>query len=101
MDKNAYANASADDLRHQALGLIERVLCSEAKVDYSRLRQGNIIESDFRDLIAAADRISNSPLFIDDTAAPSILEIRARARRWRDDKRIFPAKKSDRRGCAR
>jgi replicative DNA helicase len=74
-----------------ATQLIERVLCSEARVDYAQLRRGGrMMEQDFRGLIAAADRISNAPFYIDDTAAPSILEIRARARRWRDDRTIFP-----------
>lgn len=74
-----------------ATQLIERVLCSEARVDYAQLRRGGrMMEQDFRGLIAAADRISNAPFFIDDSAAPSILELRARARRWRDDRSIFP-----------
>src|SRR5690606_6370989 len=74
-----------------ATQLIERVLCAEARVDYSQLRRGGrMMEQDFRGLIAAADRISNAPFYIDDTAAPSILEIRARSRRWRDDRTIFP-----------
>jgi len=74
-----------------AAQLIERILCSEARVDAQQLRRGGrMMEQDFRSLIAAADRISNAPLYIDDTAAPSILEIRARSRRWRDDKTIFP-----------
>jgi replicative DNA helicase len=74
-----------------ATQLVERVLCSEARVDYSLLRRGGrMMEQDFRGLIAAADRISNAPLYIDDTAAPSILELRARSRRWRDDRTIFP-----------
>ncbi|TPV94209.1 MAG: replicative DNA helicase [Myxococcales bacterium FL481] len=69
--------------------LIERVLCSEAQVDYSNLRVGRFVESDYRQLIAAADRISSAKLFIDDTAAPSILEIRNSARRWKGDRNIF------------
>ncbi|MEE9386601.1 MAG: replicative DNA helicase [Nannocystaceae bacterium] len=69
--------------------LVERVLCSEAQVDYSNLRVGRFVESDYRQLIAAADRISSAGLFIDDTAAPTILEIRNSARRWRGDRNIF------------
>jgi replicative DNA helicase len=84
-------------LEMSAPQLIERILCSEAKVDYSRLRRGSVSETDFQDLISAADRIASAPLFIDDTAAPSILEIRARARRWRDDKTIFPPQEEDER----
>ncbi len=97
-----YANAAPDQrpprypvlffsLEMGAAQLIERVLCSEARVDYAQLRRGGrMMEQDFRGLISAADRISNAKLFIDDSAAPSILEIRARARRWRDDRSIFP-----------
>jgi replicative DNA helicase len=97
-----YTNAPADQrpprypvlffsLEMGATQLIERVLCSEARVDYAQLRRGGrMMEQDFRNLIAAADRISSAPLYIDDTAAPSIMEIRARARRWRDDRTIFP-----------
>ena len=97
-----YMNAPADQrparypvlffsLEMGATQLIERVLCSEARVDYAQLRRGGrMMEQDFRNLIAAADRISSAPLYIDDTAAPSIMEIRARARRWRDDRTIFP-----------
>lgn len=75
-----------------ATQLIERILCAEARVDAQRLRRGGggMMEQDFRSLIAAADRISNAKLYIDDTASPSILELRARSRRWRDDKTIFP-----------
>ncbi|HFE45024.1 MAG TPA: replicative DNA helicase [Nannocystis exedens] len=69
--------------------LIERILCSEARVDFSKLRSGQFIENDFRDLVNAADRISNAKLYVDDQAAPTILEIRARARRFREDKNIF------------
>ena len=46
-------------------------------------------EADFQALIRAADRVSRAKLYVDDTAAPTILEIRARARRFRDDANIF------------
>jgi replicative DNA helicase len=72
--------------------LIERVLCSEARVDASKLRAGRLMESDFRELVSAADRMHKAPLFIDDSGAPTILEIRARSRRFRQDKQLFPAK---------
>lgn len=77
-------------LEMSADSLVERILCAEARMDASKLRKGDLIESDFRDLIEAADRVASSKLYIDDTAAPSIMEIRARARKWRDDPSIFP-----------
>jgi replicative DNA helicase len=76
-----------------ATQLVERVLCSEAKVDYSKLRSGAFIDDDFRRMIGAADRISQARFFIDDQASPSILEMRARARRFREDRTIFTGNK--------
>jgi replicative DNA helicase len=82
-----------------AAQLVERVLCSEARVDYQTVRRGGrMMESDFKGLIAAADRITKSPLYIDDTAAPSILDIRERAMRWNDDPTIFPPDEEDQSG---
>jgi hypothetical protein len=51
------------------------------------------VDDDFRRMISAADRISRAKFFIDDQAAPSILEMRARARRFREDKHIFTGHK--------
>jgi replicative DNA helicase len=72
--------------------LIERILCSEARVDASRLRAGRMVEQEFRELVQAADRLHKAPLFIDDSGAPTILEIRARARRFRQDRQLFAPK---------
>jgi replicative DNA helicase len=74
-----------------ATQLIERMLCSEARVDYQLLRRGGRMStSDFEKLIAAAQRIADAPLYIDDQAALSITEMRGRARRWRENRSIFP-----------
>ncbi len=61
--------------------LITRMLCAEAKVDASRLRSGFLSEGDWRKLTAAAARLSEAPLHIDDTPALTVLEMRAKARR--------------------
>ncbi|HEY8375672.1 MAG TPA: replicative DNA helicase, partial [Nannocystis sp.] len=73
-----------------AAQLVERVLCSEARIDYSKLRTGDYTEDDWARMTGAASRIAQSKFYIDDQAAPTILEMRARARRFRDDKSIFP-----------
>lgn len=64
--------------------LIERVLCSEAKIDAQAVRKGTrLMEPDFRALIAAADRMANHcELYIDDRASLSITEIRSTSRTW-------------------
>jgi replicative DNA helicase len=51
-----------------------------------------MVEQEFRELVQAADRLHKAPLFIDDSGAPTILEIRARARRFRQDRQLFPPK---------
>lgn len=61
--------------------LVQRMLCSQARVDAHKLRSGFLSPSDWPKLTAAAGRLSDSPIFIDDTPAISALELRAKARR--------------------
>ncbi len=61
--------------------LVIRMLCSEAGVEGTRLRTGFLHESDWPKLTLAAGTLSDAPIFIDDTAALSVLELRAKARR--------------------
>ena len=63
-----------------------RMLCSEARVDSARLRSGFLSESDWPKLTMAAGALSDAPLFIDDSAAISVLELRAKARRLKADR---------------
>jgi replicative DNA helicase len=58
-----------------------RLLCSEAKVSNSRVRSGKLQDTDFPRLVDAASKIAQADIFIDDTAAISVLEMRAKARR--------------------
>lgn len=61
--------------------LVQRVLCSEARVDAHSLRKGRLAESDWPTLSMAAGRLASAPIFIDDTAGITCLEIKAKARR--------------------
>ncbi|HEY1553035.1 MAG TPA: replicative DNA helicase [Kofleriaceae bacterium] len=70
--------------------LAERMLCSEAKVDSSALRRGQLQRQDMSNLTAAASQISQAPILIDDTPALSLREVRARSRRFRSDPSLFP-----------
>jgi len=74
--------------------LVERLVCSEGRVDSQRLRVGQLDQRDWINLTKAASRISEAPIFIDDAGAPTLLEIRAKARRWRSDPNIFPPQDS-------
>jgi replicative DNA helicase len=65
--------------------LVIRMLCSQANVEGTRLRTGYLNESDWPKLTIAAGSLSESPIYIDDTAALSVLEMRAKARRLKAD----------------
>jgi len=66
--------------------LVQRMLCGVAKVDGSKLRGGFLRESDWPKLTRAAGKLSESPIYIDDTPALSVLEMRAKARRLKKEK---------------
>ncbi|MCI5066528.1 replicative DNA helicase [bacterium] len=61
--------------------LVMRMLCGVGRVDSSRVRTGNLQEHDFPKLVDAASRISEAPIFIDDTPAMTVTELRAKCRR--------------------
>jgi replicative DNA helicase len=65
--------------------LVIRMLCSQAHVEGTRLRTGYLNESDWPKLTIAAGNLSEAPIYIDDTAALSVLEMRAKARRLKAD----------------
>jgi replicative DNA helicase len=66
--------------------LVMRMLCSEARIDSQRLRGGFLKDSDWPKLAKAAGMLAEAPVFIDDTGAISILEMRAKARRLQAEK---------------
>ncbi len=61
--------------------LAMRLLCSVGRVDSNRIRTGRLKDSDWPKLIRATGMLSETPLFIDDTPAISVLEMRAKTRR--------------------
>jgi len=68
--------------------LVQRMLTSEARVDAQRLRKGMLRDDDFTRMARAAGTLSAAPIWIDDTAGISLLEIRSKARRLRADAKI-------------
>jgi replicative DNA helicase len=65
-----------------------RMLCSEARIDSSRLRGGFFSMEDWHRLTDAAGTLSEAPIYIDDSPSLSAMEIRAKARRLKMDKNI-------------
>ncbi|HTI72291.1 MAG TPA: replicative DNA helicase [Candidatus Limnocylindria bacterium] len=68
-------------LEMTADSLVQRMLCSLARVNGKAVRDGFMSEGDFRKLTTAASKLSKAPLYVDDTSGLSILQLRARARR--------------------
>ena len=65
-----------------------RMLCSEARIDSSRLRGGFFSMEDWHRLTDAAGVLSETPIYIDDSPSLTAMEIRAKARRLKMDKNI-------------
>ncbi len=61
--------------------LVQRMLCAHAKVDAHKVRTGYLSPSDWPRLTAAAGKLSEASIFIDDSPAISVMELRAKARR--------------------
>lgn len=68
--------------------LVQRMLCAHAKVDAHKVRTGYLATSDWPRLTAAAGKLSEAPIYIDDTAAISVMELRAKARRLKAHQNI-------------
>src|SRR5690606_29112445 len=68
--------------------LVTRMLCSEARVDMSRVRNGQLTERDFQRLADTAGRLSEAGIYIDDTSDMTIMELRSRARRLKQERDI-------------
>jgi replicative DNA helicase len=63
------------------LELSQRLLCSEAKVDSTRVRNGHLQPDDWKKISGAMGRLGEAPIWIDDNPNLTIMEIRAKARR--------------------
>ncbi|WP_460030505.1 replicative DNA helicase [Megalodesulfovibrio paquesii] len=68
--------------------LMQRMLCAWGKVDLAKMRRGNINDEDWSKLHTAADHFSRASLFIDDTPALSVTELRGRCRRLKREKNL-------------
>jgi replicative DNA helicase len=66
--------------------LVQRMLTSEARVDAMRVRTGRLQDDDYPRLAQAAGLLNTAPIYVDDTPALSILEMRAKARRLKADR---------------
>lgn len=78
VEKKALAIFSLEMSKQQ---LTQRLMCSEARIDASRLRSGTLRDEDWPKLSRAVGRLAEAQIFIDDTASITLLELRAKIRR--------------------
>jgi replicative DNA helicase len=69
------------EMSQQELAL--RILCSEADVSFSRLRAGHLSQKQWQAIVQTVRRLAPSPLYIDDSPNPSLLEVASKTRRLR------------------
>jgi replicative DNA helicase len=68
--------------------LVQRMLTAEGRVDAQKMRKGLLRDEDYSRLARAAGILSGAPIWIDDSAGISLLEIRSKARRLKADQDI-------------
>jgi replicative DNA helicase len=72
------------EMGQQELAL--RILCSEADISFGRLRGGRVAQKEWTRIVQTVRANNESPLFIDDSANPSLLEVASKARRLKAEK---------------
>jgi replicative DNA helicase len=93
---NIAANAAIEQQKHVGIfslemskeSLVIRLLCSEARIDSHKLRTGFSSREDWNKMTRALGRLADAPLYIDDSPALSIMQIRAKARRLKAEKSL-------------
>ncbi len=86
---SALRNAAVDfktpvaifSLEMSSVQLVHRMVSGEAELESDKLRRGNLQAYEWQQLISKTGKLSEAPIFIDDTPALSILELRAKSRR--------------------
>ena len=75
-------------LEMSSLQLVTRLMASESEIASEKLKKGNLEEYEFQQLTDKTRKISEAPLFIDDTPGLSVFELRAKARRLKEQHKI-------------
>ena len=82
----AKKNVAVFSLEMSKEQLVQRLLTAEARIDAHKLRTGNLKDADWPLLTEAAGQLAEAPIYIDDTPAISVLEMRAKCRRLQAQK---------------
>lgn len=93
---SALRNAAVDfsipvaifSLEMASLQLVNRLISAEAELDSEKIKKGNLADFEWQQMVHKTTRLSSAPIFIDDTPALSILELRAKCRRLKAEHNI-------------
>ena len=93
---SAMRNAAVDfnhpvaifSLEMSSIQLVNRLISAEAELESEKLKKGNLADFEWQQLVHKTNRLSAAPIFIDDTPALSILELRAKCRRLKAEHNI-------------
>lgn len=75
-------------LEMASVQLVQRLICAEAELDAQKVRTGKLENYEWQQLITRIGSLSNAPLYIDDTPGISIMDLRAKCRRLKAEKKI-------------
>jgi len=68
-------------LEMSSIQLVNRMISAEAELEGEKIRRGNLADYEWKQLVHKTSRLQSAPIFIDDTPALTILELRAKSRR--------------------
>ncbi len=93
---SALRNAAVDfnfpvaifSLEMASLQLVNRLISAEAELESEKIKKGNLADFEWQQLVTKTNRLSSAPIFIDDTPALSILELRAKCRRLKAEHNV-------------
>ncbi|NOT76461.1 MAG: replicative DNA helicase [Cyclobacteriaceae bacterium] len=93
---SALRNAAVDfnfpvalfSLEMASLQLVNRLISAEAELESEKIKRGNLADFEWQQLVHKTNRLSAAPIFIDDTPALSILELRAKCRRLKAEHNV-------------
>ncbi len=93
---SALRNAAVDfkipvaifSLEMASVQLVNRMISAEAELEGEKIKRGNLAEHEWAQLVHKTSRLSSAPIFIDDTPALSILELRAKCRRLKAEHNV-------------
>ena len=71
------------------------MLCSEGGIDAQRLRTGQLEDEEWTRLVETANRLNSAPIYIDDTAGITVMEMRSKARRLNTTPAALPESSAD------